>query len=462
MMELFKRTSQATHTFCHCDTSLPLISIYIISYNNVHFLYHAIKSVLEQTYGNIEITISDDASVGCTVEDSARMACLAAADLVFEQNETADCKPSYYPWRQIETISSEKLTAHQRAVADWDKESYGSYQTQAIAMIPQLFPNVHSITFRRNPQNFGTVKHLKCLKRTAAGKYIMFLAADDKLHDRTVVHDMVYHFEKLPKDAYVLTSQCGMYDANLSNLLYYAVNDELKDIIVNSTPMQLFGELSDWCIIPAAGTIYKKKVFEIYGDLDEQYHLIEDWTYFLKLARSGAKIYFYDRLTYMHRDGGISHGNTVGGGLAYRYYLEDCILLTQQEILPYLDQVSPSQRKKALRRYRDTLITYIRGYRFCELSLLEKLWHFLRNGDYYGKRIVVKGCNFFDYRARWFFTMAAICALSNFFISTSPTNAFPTFNFIICQLLKGTGLVLYFGTLLAEVLLFFKKRILKR
>lgn len=462
MMDLFKRTSQAAHTFCHCDTSLPLISIYIISYNNVHFLYHAIKSVLEQTYGNIEITISDDASVGCTVEDAARMACLAAVDLVFEQNETADCELSYYPWRQTETNSSEELIAHQRAVADWDKDSYGTYQTQAVAMIPHLFPNVRSITFRRNPENLGTVKHLKCLKHTAAGKYIMFLAADDKLHDRAVIHDMVCHFEELPKDAYVLTSQCGMYDANLTNLLYYAVNEELKDKIVTSTPMQLFGELSDWCIIPAAGTIYKKKVFEIYGDLDDQYHLIEDWTYFLKLARGGAKVYFYDRLTYMHRDGGISHGNTVGGGLAYRYYLEDCILLTQQEILPYLDQVSPAQRKKALRRYRDTLITYIRSYHFCELSLFGKLWHLLRNGDYYGKRIIAKVCKFFNYRAKWFFAMATICALSSFLISVSPTNTFPLFDSIICWILEWIGLVLYFGTLLAEVFSFFTKRVLKR
>ena len=79
-MELFHRMAESAQKFDYRNDKQPLVSLYIISYNNVHLLYHAIKSVLAQTHGNIEITISDDASVGCTIEDSARLVCLAALD----------------------------------------------------------------------------------------------------------------------------------------------------------------------------------------------------------------------------------------------------------------------------------------------------------------------------------------------------------------------------------------------
>ena len=42
----------------------------------------------------------------------------------------------------------------------------------------------------------------------------------------------------------------------------------------------------------------------------------------------------------MHRDGGISHGNVVGGNEAWRYYQEDSLHLIENEILPYLDLIN--------------------------------------------------------------------------------------------------------------------------
>ena len=101
-MELFHRMAESAQKFDYRNDKQPLVSLYIISYNNVHLLYHAIKSVLAQTHGNIEITISDDASVGCTIEDSARLVCLAALDLIFEQNEIPEDTVFCYPWRQTE------------------------------------------------------------------------------------------------------------------------------------------------------------------------------------------------------------------------------------------------------------------------------------------------------------------------------------------------------------------------
>lgn len=48
------------------ENSLPLVSIFVISYNGKEFLSQAIESFLAQTYRNIEICISDDASTDGT------------------------------------------------------------------------------------------------------------------------------------------------------------------------------------------------------------------------------------------------------------------------------------------------------------------------------------------------------------------------------------------------------------
>ncbi|BDF71419.1 hypothetical protein CE91St41_13540 [Oscillospiraceae bacterium] len=452
-MEQYLDTLCQEKKFLEYSSELPLVSVIVISYNNGRFLYHSIKSVLEQNYGNYELIISDDASVGYFIEDGARLACMAIADILWEHHEKhvegVDRK-----WKKHTPEDAVERSEYIRILHEWDMKCE-NYTAVAQKLIHAYFPNIRRFEFRRNTENLGTVKHLKTLKQDAQGKYVMFLAADDKLHDPQVVPDMIERFESLPEDVYVLTSQCGMYDENLTELLYYAVNPHLEKIITESTPKQLFGELADWCIIPAAGTIYKKKAFEQYGDLDPRYCLIEDWTYFLKLSRSGCKIHYYDRLTYMHRDGGISHGNNSGGSLAYKHYLEDCILLTQQEILPYLDEITPNQRKRSLRRYRDTYREYSRLYEFSAMSTLGKVKFVLKYWRHYIPKFVNTLLEFFAYRAKWGLTVGMCALLLSFLLSLTPNAemsgmvAYYIFGIFGMGLFWGALLVLFLNSLVS-------------
>lgn len=435
----------------------PLMSVIIISYNNAHYLHYAVKSVLKQSYNNIELTISDDASVGCTVDNIAYEFCWAVANWIYEK-KTNFIKDIDKSWKKDKYDEHEEKECAERLLEEWKKKAQGSYEQVAFKVVKDYFPNIRKLTFLRNKENLGTVKHLKSLKKNANGKYLMFLAADDKLHDSEVVSDMVAYFETLPEDAYVLTSQCGMYDENLEKLNYYAVNDELKEIITKSTPMELFAELTDWCIIPAAGTIYKKKAFEVYGDLDERYHLIEDWTYFLKLTRAGGKIYFYDRLTYMHRDGGISHGNNTGGSLAYKYYLEDSILLTQQEIFPYLNQLTFYQKIRALRRYRSTCREYERKFKISEMSAVNKIMFILKYGDYYFVKLIYGFLNFFEYRTKYCFELGMGSLLGCLLLSISPVQNRWNNTLYYLSGLFGIALILF---VLFINLLYFSLKVLK-
>lgn len=407
--------------------SMPCVSVEIISYNNCYLLYHAVKSVLSQTYPNIELTISDDASIAYTMEDIALNVCGAAADLLYEQEMDAQ-----------ETDMEEQ--EYKKKWLTWKKEKQGHYYEEAIRMIQDCFPAIKRFNIRKNAKNLGTVKHLKGLKKDATGKYLMFLAADDMLHDSRVIEDMIEQFERLPEDTYVLTSQCGMYDKEMKQLYYCAVTEKIKGILINSTPKELFAELCNWCIVPAAGTIYKREVFEIYGDLDDRYHLLEDWTFFLKLTQNGGKIHFYDRLTYDHRDGGVSHGGKNEKSLAERYLLEDCILLTQKEILPQISTLTGLQKKHALQHYQDVCREYDSKYHFSEWSIRKKIHFFVKNAPYYLKKSIYGALDFFNFRAKRA-AVGGFCALLLSYLLS------------LCPSLDSVGEMLFYGLGLGGMLL---------
>lgn len=398
MPEEYKRSA----TVKRPAESLPCVSVEIISYNNCDLLQCAVKSLLSQTYPNIELTISDDASAAYSLEDIALGVCNAATELLHEQE-----------------MGMEEQE-HKKLWWAWKKENKGHYYEEAFRVIQDSFPAIKRLSIRRNAKNLGTVKHLKELKKEATGKYLMFLAADDILHDPWVIEDMIEQFERMPEDAYVLTSQCGMYDKELEQLYYYAVTEEIKEILINSTPQELFAELCHWCIVPAAGTIYKRKVFEIYGDLDDRYHLVEDWTYFLKLTKGGGKIYFYDRLTYDHRDGGVSHGEKNRKSLTEQLLLEDYILLTQQEILPYLDELTPLQKAHALKHYQDTCREYEGKYGSSEWNTGKRICFFVKNAPYYMKKFTYGVLDFFNFRAKRAAAVGFCALLLSYLLSLCP------------------------------------------
>ena len=123
----------------------------------------------------------------------------------------------------------------------------------------------------------------------------------------------------------------------------------------------------------------------------------------------------------MHRDGGISHGNNTGGSLAYKYYLEDSILLTQQEILPYLELLTFQQKRRALKRYRDTQREYGRKFLFSEMGIIGKVSFILKYGDYYFSKFLYSFFSFFDYRSEFCFEAGLGSLFASFLLSLVPT-----------------------------------------
>ncbi len=268
-----------------------LVSIIILSYNNYRFIFDAIDSVLIQSYSNIELIISDDAS------------------------------------------------------NDFDRDSIIDHIEANRAT------NLKHYTITQNEINLGTVKNMNIALRLAQGEYIIPFAADDKIYHKDVIRKIVDAFKKLSENDYLLTTQVGMFDITLTHCFGLFLQPYYSNLLNVGTARQVYEQLASSIFIPSCGTCYKSRFFEKYGYFDESYFLVEDWSRYLQLTRNGISIRYFDFISFMHRDGGVSHGNKANDKKIHQLFYNDLVRICEKEILPFLDTFTEDRRLEAEKTY---------------------------------------------------------------------------------------------------------------
>jgi len=280
-----------------------LFTIGIVSYNNYRYITEAVDSILAQTYPRIELLISNDAS------------------------------------------------------PDFNEEELRSY------IDSRKGPNIVRVEINNNRENVGTVKNVNGILRRAEGKYLMFLAADDALYDENVLSAYAECFRKNGKQAYVVSSKTAMCSHDLQEIVSYYPDEEGIDAIQDDTPLQLFSRQTHTFTIPTTSTCYRREIYDELGLYDEDYQLIEDAPFFLRFSRLGYRVFWINGMTgARHRDGGISHGNTMRLSKSFQKYRTDEIRCYEKEIKPYLKQVLPADIKKTKAKWKYVLEVYDRDY----------------------------------------------------------------------------------------------------
>ena len=223
--------------------SKPLVTCIVPTYNNTEFLFEALDSILIQTYNNIELIISDDAS---TAFDKASV------------------------------------------IAYIEKNSKN---------------NLASYLVIQNEINLGTTKHFNSIIAKSSGKYILFLSCDDLFFDELVIEKIVSFFEK--EHCLIATAFREVYTQDLKNLVEKVPN--AKDLTyLAKKPLALYNRLCFGNFISGACTYYTRAVIEKYQLFDEEYVLLEDYPSYLKLSRQEVKITFMPFTTIKYRLGGVS------------------------------------------------------------------------------------------------------------------------------------------------------------
>ena len=225
-----------------------LFSVIILCYDQTDYLPAALDSVLCQSYENIELIISDDAS-------------------------------AYFPQNQIQTHISQKKR-----------------------------DNISKVTIRKENENVGIVKHLNHVLPLCHGDYIVVLSADDTFCDENVLSKYVSNFEAMDPDCCVQLAQVSMYDESLKRLQYYYITPGMRKVIEAATTNQkelLYTVLQFGDLLPSVGLCYKKEFFEVFGDFDERFTHIQGYPMYLRIAKENIHIGYSNFVAVKHRFGGL-------------------------------------------------------------------------------------------------------------------------------------------------------------
>lgn len=272
-----------------------LFSVIVLHYNQEKWIKTALDSVFAQDYSNIELIIADD----CTPGLRSDVICAYV-----EQNK-----------------------GH----------------------------NISRTIYQFNQENLGTVKNVNQAVKAAHGKYVLFFAADDCLWDSHTISNYAKSLDSLPDDLYVASSQCYMMDVKLEEVFGPFVNVPIALQLNQDTAQEQYRKMAFSCLYAMGATAMKASIWQKYGYFDESYKIIEDWSFFLHLTRSGTKITFFSFGGLKHRDGGVSHYNTAFNQMHIPPhvldYKDDSLTIQEREILPFLPAFSSLEQEILLNKY---------------------------------------------------------------------------------------------------------------
>ncbi|MDO4973582.1 MAG: glycosyltransferase [Eubacteriales bacterium] len=290
----------------------PLISVLVVCYNNQQFIYECLHSIFLQTYPRIEVLIGDDGS------------------------------------------------------SDFNGERLISWINGNVT------PNVEKIAVFHNEENLGTVANLEKLQEKSSGEYLFNIAADDALFDGTVLDNMFACAQKRGADFVI--SDTEMWDHELRKRLDSFIKPDTIELIENGSARDLFAACAEKCILPAC-FLYRKSLLNKVGKLSNTYRLVEDWPTNLRLLAQGIKpVYDGTTPSIKHRDGGISHGNSLQSKKTFLIYYNDIINLYANEIEPHLDLLTDDEKKRIKTIFDDRVRAYYKihvpeYYKCCEGNL---------------------------------------------------------------------------------------------
>ncbi len=255
-----------------------VFSVVVLTYNQSHIVTETLDSIYNQTFRNIELIISDDASKDST----------------------------------------------QEIVKHWVEKHHGRF--------------VNVVT-NFNDENLGIVKNHNFALRLASGEFIKSIAGDDILLPDAL--EKMHSFLVNNNQARFCASKVRAFYTKDSERIFFDEFPQRKILskIMNASADEQFRIMCQENFVPAAGTFFRKSVFDDYGYASEIFKTIEDWPQWLNFLLNGERLYFLNEVTVLYR----IHKNSVsasalrnGNTMFYR----DISNIYRHYILPNVDKLS--------------------------------------------------------------------------------------------------------------------------
>ncbi len=192
------------------------------------------------------------------------------------------------------SIFNQEYSNIEIVIADDASENYDLNRIENI--FKKRTQNIDNIKVIRNAKNLGIVRNFNNAIKNSRGKYIFPLAQDDTFYDSDCIKKIVDSL----KNCLVTT---GIRVLNNNNKIE-CPNCYERDIIRSEYLYKYL--LLNGNFISGASTYYKKEIFEKYGYFDEEFVLVEDYPFYLKILRNNEKINFIDSPLIKYKEGGVS------------------------------------------------------------------------------------------------------------------------------------------------------------
>jgi len=258
----------------------PLVTIAICTYNNARHVKETLESVKSQTYGSLELIVSDDASSDAT----------------------------------------------QSVVNAWIQDPGNRNRFTRIEVL-------------KVDHNTGVSANANRALKAARGSWIKYIAGDDTLKPECISDNM----QKVSSEPQtrVLFSRVEIYresfaDENLIDITKDDSNDRNSIMATGRDAEEQYKMLlvSDRIHYAPSAFLHRETLLSV-GGFNEEYKLLEDYPLWLNLTKHGHKLCFMDKITVRYRRHGAAINNNGKSNIVNPNYFRS-ELFRRRYTYPYL------------------------------------------------------------------------------------------------------------------------------
>lgn len=217
---------------------LPLVTVFVITYNSAPFIVETLESVKQQTYPNIELVISDD----CSKDDTVSI-----------------CKR-------------------------WLIENSHFFKKTVLVT---------------SPLNTGIAPNCNRAIKASSGEWIKGLAGDDKFLPETIEEYVKYIYQN--NNSNIVFAKLKFFGKNIDLVnkikKHYETNYYVK--IQQDQKSQYIENLKN-LFLPGPGLFFSRQLYDEIGGYDENYPMYEEYPFTSYLLERGHHIKFLDKELYAY------------------------------------------------------------------------------------------------------------------------------------------------------------------
>jgi len=255
-----------------------LFSVVVVTYNQENLVLETLESIYNQTYKNIELVISDDASTDSTKE-------------------------------VIEKWLMRKGDRFTNVITSFGTENKGISGNHANGL------------------------------KLANGEFVKYIGGDDILLPDAI--EKMYNFLVENKEARFCTSRVKPFYEDHGRRIFVDDSFDKWTVrkLLSANVEEQFRILGRRCVIDAPGTFFRKSIFEDFGYPDESYKTFEDWHEWLKFLLNGERLYVLNEYTVFFRkhQSSVSTSALYSGN---RKFYEETLRVYKEYVLPNIYKFS--------------------------------------------------------------------------------------------------------------------------